>query len=196
MLPCSHPNSVSWPSQRRAGTQAGDLLHTLPNVSAACACLQLPLLPHRRCSECLACSSLGPREGRFPTRIHAITTHSTYAAASFSILLTEYFRPSDGRGQSFRRHPNNTAREAKKAILFRESQKKRYFLGEKCNTFLVNVSSICFSSLPSVSAWKFHQCDSRKALQLRVLMVIAVYNSELYKSLHISHTSLNSTVKS
>src|SRR5205823_13123543 len=103
-LPCSHPNSVSSPSQRRAGTQACDLLHTLPNVSAACACLQLSLLPHRRCSERPPCSSLGPREGRFPTRIHEITTHSTYAAASFSILLTEYFRPSNGLHRPFSRY--------------------------------------------------------------------------------------------
>src|SRR2546423_11218426 len=46
-------------------------------------------------SERLHGSPLIPKKGRFPTGSHEIAAHSRYAVASFPILLSEYFRPSN-----------------------------------------------------------------------------------------------------
>src|SRR5207247_10442526 len=85
----------------RPWRSARGLPRTLPSVSAACACLQLPFLPPMHRSERLPCSSLRPTEGRSPARISEISAHSIHTAASSPILLTEYFRPSNGLHRPF-----------------------------------------------------------------------------------------------
>ncbi len=75
------------------------------------------------------------------------------------------FQSRTGASSHLDSYPHNTASEAKKAILSREPQKKRYFLAEKSKIFLVIFPSIPFSRLPRTSVWRVHHCGSRKPQQ-------------------------------